>query len=53
MAFLAGNFAVDVLGFSIPAKGGSVPPLALNAPMIFEKFAEAIAREALPNRSWR
>lgn len=38
-------------GSELPAKGGSVPPLALNAPMIFEKFAEAIARNALPNRS--
>jgi len=39
-------------GSDLPAEGGDVPPLVLNAPKIFEKFAEAAVREALPDASW-
>ena len=39
-------------GSDLPAVGGQVPPLVLNAPVAFEKFAEVIARAALPDASW-
>ena len=40
-------------GSDLPAVGGQVPPLVLNAPVAFEKFAEVVARAALPNVSWQ
>jgi McrBC 5-methylcytosine restriction system component len=39
-------------GSDLPAAGGRVPPLILKAPDAFEKFAEVVARAALPDASW-
>jgi len=41
-------------GSDLPAEGGKVPPLVLDANKAFEKFAEVVARFALPSDSgWR
>ena len=39
-------------GSDLPGARGQVPPLVLNAPVLFEKFAEAVADSALPNAAW-
>jgi hypothetical protein len=39
-------------GGDLPRAGGQAPPLVFNAPDAFEKFAEAVAREALPDATW-
>ena len=40
-------------GSDLPAAGGQVPPLVLDAPVAFEKFAEVVARAAIPDVSWQ
>lgn len=40
-------------GAGLPSAGGRASALVLKAPAAFEKFAEAVARGALPDRSWR
>lgn len=40
-------------GSDLPVAGGQAPPLVLDANRAFEKFAEAVARDALPDASWR
>jgi 5-methylcytosine-specific restriction enzyme subunit McrC len=35
-------------GGDLPRAGGQAPPLVFNAPIAFEKFVEAVVREALP-----
>ncbi len=39
-------------GSNLPGAGGQVPPLVLDAPIAFEKFAEVVAKAALPDESW-
>jgi McrBC 5-methylcytosine restriction system component len=39
-------------GGDLPGAGGQAPPLVLDAPAVFEKFAEAVARASLPDASW-
>ena len=39
-------------GSDLPRAGGQAPPLVFDAPDAFEKFAEAVAREALPDATW-
>ena len=39
-------------GSDLPGAGGQVPPLVLDAPVAFEKFAKVVARAALPDASW-
>lgn len=36
-------------GSDLPTSGGQVPPLVLDANQAFEKFAEVVARDALPD----
>ena len=45
--------AVFLQGSDLPVVAGQVPPLVLNAPAAFEKFAEVVARTALPDVSWQ
>jgi hypothetical protein len=40
-------------GSDLPAAGGDVPPLVLDANVAFEQFAEVVARAALPDAAWR
>jgi hypothetical protein len=39
-------------GSELPAAGGHATPIVLDAPRIFEKFAESVARDALPDSAW-
>ncbi len=39
-------------GSELPASGGHAAPIVLNAPRIFEKFVESVARDALPDSAW-
>jgi hypothetical protein len=39
-------------GSELPTEAGRAPPLVLSAPRIFEKFAEAVTREAIPDACW-
>jgi hypothetical protein len=39
-------------GSDLPTAGGQVPPLVFDAPAAFEKFAEVVARAAIPDASW-
>lgn len=42
-----------IRGSDLPGTGGDVPPLVLSAQEAFEKFAEVVARAALPNAAWQ
>lgn len=39
-------------GSDLPTAGGQVPPLVLDAPAAFERFAEVVAGAALPDAFW-
>jgi len=40
-------------GSDLPKESGQVPPLVLDTHSVFEKFAEVVARAALPAVGWR
>jgi McrBC 5-methylcytosine restriction system component len=42
-----------IQGTSLPLAGGQAPPLVLDANDAFERFAEVIARSALPDNGWQ